>query len=349
MRLRTIKPGFFKNEDLGEIAPLGRILFAGLWCMADREGRLEDRPKRIKAEVLPYDECDADGLLKDLADKEFILRYEVGGDRFIQVLEFTKHQQPHYKEEGSKIPPPQGHEDSGYIAFGVSESKRQEIFDRDGRKCLECGATERLSLDHIIPRSKGGTNDDDNLKTLCVSCNARKRNRDAASSSQGQVNVNAASPSVLGLPSSDIGVLSSGNPLSLSETSPLEGDSPSPFKGEGDPDVWPEWYSMLWGVEGFKATYGASEKWRAAHDISEEVALDKAYALRDWWPRQAPRRRKEGNPYSTWQHWCREAAKTGRAPPGKNGTGYYGFADEAAYNEGLKRAAAERNGDDELP
>ena len=38
MRARNLKPGFFKNETLAEIEPLGRLLFQGLWCMADREG-----------------------------------------------------------------------------------------------------------------------------------------------------------------------------------------------------------------------------------------------------------------------------------------------------------------------
>ena len=46
-RARILKPGFFANELLAEIHPYGRLLFAGLWTLADREGRLEDRPKRI--------------------------------------------------------------------------------------------------------------------------------------------------------------------------------------------------------------------------------------------------------------------------------------------------------------
>ena len=53
MRARNIKPGSFKNEDLCEIEPLGRLVLIGLWCVADREGKLEDRPKRIKAELFP--------------------------------------------------------------------------------------------------------------------------------------------------------------------------------------------------------------------------------------------------------------------------------------------------------
>ena len=53
-RTRNIKPGFFRNEDLAELGAYAMLLYAGLWTIADREGRLEDRPKRIKVDVLPY-------------------------------------------------------------------------------------------------------------------------------------------------------------------------------------------------------------------------------------------------------------------------------------------------------
>lgn len=104
-RMRTIKPGFFQNDILAEVPPLGRILFAGLWTIADRAGRLEDRPKRIKIEILPYDECNIDELLDCLQLKRFITRYEAGGTRYIQVINFCKHQSPHQKEPESSIPP----------------------------------------------------------------------------------------------------------------------------------------------------------------------------------------------------------------------------------------------------
>ena len=105
-RARNIKPGFFSNDLLAEIPPLGRILFAGLWTIADREGRLEDRPKKIKAQVLPYDECSVSDLLDDLANRGFIIRYAVDEDGFIQVQNWKKHQQPHIKEGASAIPAP---------------------------------------------------------------------------------------------------------------------------------------------------------------------------------------------------------------------------------------------------
>ena len=104
MRSRNIKPGFFKNEILGQADPLLGILFAGLWCIADKEGRLEDRPLRIKAEVFPYrDGLDINRYLTDLSRLGFILRYQVDGKPLIQVLKFKDHQNPHHTEKASEL------------------------------------------------------------------------------------------------------------------------------------------------------------------------------------------------------------------------------------------------------
>lgn len=105
-RARSIKPGFFLNESLASLHPLTRILFEGLWCHADREGRLEDRPRRIKAEVLPYDDHDVDEGLNDLQRCEFILRYRNCKSSYIQIVNFTRHQNPHVKEPASTIQAP---------------------------------------------------------------------------------------------------------------------------------------------------------------------------------------------------------------------------------------------------
>lgn len=108
-RTRSIKPGFFDNDILGDLPPLTRLLFIGLWCLADREGRLEDRPRKIKKAILGYDDVDADGvsdMLQSLHDAGFIIRYAVGDDHYIQVVNFVKHQNPHMKEKASEIPAP---------------------------------------------------------------------------------------------------------------------------------------------------------------------------------------------------------------------------------------------------
>lgn len=105
-RSRNIKPGFFTNDELAECSPLARLLFAGLWTIADKEGRLDDRPKKIKALVLPFDNVDCDDCLKQLHDRHFINRYSVDGNCYIQISNWKKHQNPHCKEAASEIPEP---------------------------------------------------------------------------------------------------------------------------------------------------------------------------------------------------------------------------------------------------
>jgi uncharacterized phage protein (TIGR02220 family) len=105
-RARNIKPGFFKNDLLAECKPLSRLLFAGLWTIADKAGRLENRIKRIKAEILPYDNCNVDELLKEIESKGFVTVYEISGQSYIQVNNWGKHQNPHVKEPESIIPEP---------------------------------------------------------------------------------------------------------------------------------------------------------------------------------------------------------------------------------------------------
>lgn len=105
-RARNIKPGFFRNADLVELPVETRMLFIGLWTLADRDGRLADRPKQIKMEIYPADSFDVEVMLDSLADSGFILRYEVNGIRYIQVNNFLKHQNPHHRELPSTIPCP---------------------------------------------------------------------------------------------------------------------------------------------------------------------------------------------------------------------------------------------------
>jgi len=106
-RARNIKPSFFTNEDLGTEDPLVGLLFIGLWCLADRDGRLEDRPLRIKAELFPYREnFNCNGYLTVLERRGFIERYEVDGVSLIQVTNFSKHQSPHNTEKAKGYPPP---------------------------------------------------------------------------------------------------------------------------------------------------------------------------------------------------------------------------------------------------
>jgi hypothetical protein len=106
MRARGIKPDFFTDEGIVDLTPWARLLFIGLWCVADRAGRMVDKPKQLKIKLFPCDPVDINGLLEELCEYGFIIRYEAGGARYIEVKNFAKHQSPHVKEAASTIPAP---------------------------------------------------------------------------------------------------------------------------------------------------------------------------------------------------------------------------------------------------
>lgn len=105
-RTRLLKPGFFSNDMLAECDPLARLLFAGLWTLVDRDGRMECRHAKIKAQLLPYDNCDVADLMEQLAARGFVQLYTVDGRTFVQVNGFAKHQNPHPKETSEGLPEP---------------------------------------------------------------------------------------------------------------------------------------------------------------------------------------------------------------------------------------------------
>lgn len=139
-RTRNIKPAFFDNDILGSLTPLNRLLFIGLWCIADREGRLEDRPRRIKKTLLGYDDVTAEetsGMLQQLHDNGFIIRYKANDENYIQIINFTKHQNPHMKEKNSEIPPPPG--------FKTETSEQNCTRTRQ----IQCKNNEPEKIEHV--------------------------------------------------------------------------------------------------------------------------------------------------------------------------------------------------------
>jgi hypothetical protein len=134
VRARNIKPGFFRNDELAACTIAARLLFVGMWTLADREGRLEDRPGKIKFQLLPTDQFDAEEAVAELAAHGFLSRYEANGHRYIQVVNWDKHQNPHIKEAASTIPAPDMHD-----ASTVQASDEPCLIPR--------------SLDSLIPRS----------------------------------------------------------------------------------------------------------------------------------------------------------------------------------------------------
>ena len=109
-RIRQIKPEFYLDDELAQCSRDARLLFPGLWMLADRAGRLENRPAKIKAQVFPYDnDLDAAKIARLLGELEqhcFIFIYEVEDRSYIQIRTCEKHQHCHVNELASQIPEP---------------------------------------------------------------------------------------------------------------------------------------------------------------------------------------------------------------------------------------------------
>lgn len=145
-RARNVKPGLFSNELLVELPAFDRLMFIGLWCLADREGRLEDRVKRIKIELLPCDDYDVDAGLHRLAGSGFISRYQVAGQSIIEIVNFQKHQSPHGSEKDSTLP-----DINGYLT--VNERKKNVVVAGAQKKVhvSEQGFNVKAPLEHVNP------------------------------------------------------------------------------------------------------------------------------------------------------------------------------------------------------
>jgi len=72
------------------------------------------------------------------------------------------------------IRPAKAHPPGTTTRARISAATRLLVYERDAYTCVECGAHKNLSLDHITPVSLGGTDDIENLSTLCLPCNIRK-------------------------------------------------------------------------------------------------------------------------------------------------------------------------------
>jgi hypothetical protein len=110
-RARNIKPGFFESDDPAKVGYPQRLLWIAMWTLADKEGRLEYRPTRLKKYAFGFDPATVEEVAQwvhDLHGAGLIVLYSVGSVEVIQCVNFLKHQRPHYKDPESEFPPPSG-------------------------------------------------------------------------------------------------------------------------------------------------------------------------------------------------------------------------------------------------
>lgn len=102
-RIRTVKPEFFTSEDILQLSPMARLLYIGIWCEADREGRLAWKPNTLKIRYLPADNVDINALCDELLSAGLVVTY---GDDLAFVPSFPRHQHINPRESASIFPDP---------------------------------------------------------------------------------------------------------------------------------------------------------------------------------------------------------------------------------------------------
>jgi hypothetical protein len=91
-RMRSLRPDYFLREDMADVSLEAHFLLGGLAVLADHDGRLEDKPRRIWAQVFPYRQgIDVDALLNDLVRVGAIARHEHEGRRVVTLVSWDDH------------------------------------------------------------------------------------------------------------------------------------------------------------------------------------------------------------------------------------------------------------------
>lgn len=105
-RIRTIKPEFPQSESMGRVSRDARLCFIMLWTMADDAGRLRGNSRMLASLLFPYDDDAREGIVMWLGELEregCVLRYDVGGDTYLKISAWRKHQKID-KPSASKFP-----------------------------------------------------------------------------------------------------------------------------------------------------------------------------------------------------------------------------------------------------
>jgi uncharacterized phage protein (TIGR02220 family) len=182
-RIRTIKPEFWTDAKIGSLSFLERLLFIGMWNFADDEGLINANPLFLKSQIFPYDErlkiSEVQKALVHFDSLKMVYLYKINNQPYAWIIKFRSYQRID-KPQKPLCPTPSIQNSE----FALS------VFKRDNFTCHLCKEetnlqdelnivnSRRPSLDHIIAKSKNGTNYPSNLVTACISCNKSRGNND---------------------------------------------------------------------------------------------------------------------------------------------------------------------------
>lgn len=132
-RIRSVHPGFFRDENLVPCSSFARLLYIGLGIEADDKGIFEWKPVQLKMTIFPADSVDVAALLAELVAAGNVRRFEFGGKAFGAIRNFRKYQRP--KTPNSVHPMPD--DIAEYVAFprkGETPGAEPEPFPPEGEK-----------------------------------------------------------------------------------------------------------------------------------------------------------------------------------------------------------------------
>lgn len=145
-RIRTIKPEFFRSRSLARCSIPARLTFEGLWCEADDHGHGIADARILKGCIWPLDDeiehVHVEKHLLELEETGHVLLYEIGGERYYEIVRWTENQAPAYRRGDAKHPAPDGiipHDDACKEVQDATESVLEGI----GKEGKGSGSTRK--------------------------------------------------------------------------------------------------------------------------------------------------------------------------------------------------------------
>lgn len=203
-RIRSVHPGQWTDDEFISCSMPTRYLVLALRNEADDNGVFPWNPVKLKIRLMPADNEDVSALLNEARDHNQLVYFEHEGKKYGAIRNFRKYQRPKKPVQTFYLPEELRH----YVALdddGSTPLRKRKWQEQNGL-CSYCETpitfyskkSDSLEIDHKIPVSRGGTNDDDNLVAACRTCNRAKgdmtdsefaewRAKSAASHANGEI------------------------------------------------------------------------------------------------------------------------------------------------------------------
>lgn len=159
-RIRSVKPEYWADQDLAEqVSRDARLLYIGLWNLADEHSRLRGDPRFIKGQIFPYDDdlqpLDIAKLLDELALAGKVVQYRTGTGTYIFLPKLASHQRLEPEKVATKLPGP---DDSGSVPLSPATTVgADEVAPRADVIAPDADRTSLLygtgSMEHVSPSS----------------------------------------------------------------------------------------------------------------------------------------------------------------------------------------------------